>query len=256
MRYYAALGMVLFVYVSLWFVVALIKKRNDVADIAWGLGFVLMAWTSMLLADTQTVQSIIVVGLVTLWGTRLAIHIASRNSKKKEDYRYRAWREEWGRWFYLRSYGQVFLLQGALLYVIVLPVLLINASRDPVHSLILISGMAIWLLGFFFEVVGDYQLAQFIKTKEKGQIMETGLWKYTRHPNYFGEVVQWWGIWGIALATPLGWMSTIGPLTITALILWVSGIPMLEKKMMNNPSFVEYAKRTSKFFPLPQKNRK
>ena len=111
-----------------------------------------------------------------------------------------------------------------------------------------------WILGFVFESVGDAQLARFIKDPaNKGKLMQSGLWQYARHPNYFGEVLMWWGLWIIALSVPNGLYGIIGPLTITFLILKVSGIPMLEKRMEENPEFVEYKKRTSKFFPLPPK---
>lgn len=243
---------VLFVYMSLWFVVSLIKKRNDVADVAWGLGFVLMAWTSYLLSGTAGVRGLIVCTLVSIWGLRLAWHIQRRHTGKPEDYRYQAWRTEWGKWFYLRSYGQIYLLQGALLFFVVTPVLLINSSIASALGLLDAFGIVVWLIGFFFESVGDAQLARFIRNPEnKGKLMQSGLWAYTRHPNYFGEVTQWWGLWIIALSTPLGWIGLIGPLTITFLILKVSGIPLLEKKMEENPSFAEYKRRVSVFIPLP-----
>jgi steroid 5-alpha reductase family enzyme len=240
---------------SLWFVVSLIKKRNDVADVAWGLGFVIMAWASYFLSNNSGTRGLLVNILVSVWGLRLAWHIYSRNKGKKEDYRYFAWREEWGKWFYLRSYLQVYLFQGLLLFLIVLPVLIINKNSETVFGFLDFLGVAVWLFGFFFEAVGDMQLKNFIKNKEnKGKIMESGLWSYTRHPNYFGEVTQWWGIWILALSTPNGLLGIVGPITITFLILKVSGIPLLEKKMSENPEFEDYKKRVSMFFPLPPKN--
>ncbi len=237
---------------SLWFVVSLIKKRNDVADVAWGLGFVLMAWASFLLSGDFGARGLLVGVLVSIWGLRLAWHIHRRNKGRAEDYRYRNWRTEWGVWFYPRSYVQVYLLQGALLFLIVLPVLLINTSRSTMLGWLDVLGVAVWLAGFCFEVVGDAQLARFIKNPlNKGKIMQSGLWAYTRHPNYFGEVMQWWGVWAIALAVPGGWFGVVGPSTITFLILKVSGIPMLEKKMAEKPDFAKYKQRVSKFIPLP-----
>ena len=254
MNYYLILVLVLFVYMSLWFVVSLIKKRNDVADVAWGLGFVLMTWTSFFLSGTSGARGVLVGILVAVWGLRLAWHIHARNKGKAEDYRYLAWRKEWGKWFYLRSYAQVYLLQGLLLFLIVLAVLLINTSADIALGIRDAIGVVVWLFGFYFEVVGDAQLARFIKNPEnKGKLMQSGLWAYTRHPNYFGEVVQWWGLWLVALSVPNGWIGIIGPLTITFLILKVSGIPMLEKKMAENPEFAEYKRRVSVFLPLPRK---
>ncbi len=252
MNYYIILALALFVYMSIWFTISLLKKRNDVADVAWGLGFVLMAWAAFFIAGNFTIRSLLVNILVSIWGLRLAWHINSRNQGKSEDYRYLAWRKEWGSWFYIRSYFQVYLLQGALLYLIILPVLFINKSIGLNINYIDGLGVLIWAIGFFFESVGDAQLNNFIKNPiNKGRLMQTGLWKYTRHPNYFGEVTQWWGIWLIAMNVPNAWLGIIGPLTITILILKISGIPLLEKKMANNPEFAEYKKRASVFFPLP-----
>ena len=251
MNYYLTLVAILFVYMSLWFVVSLLKKRNDVADVAWGLGFVLMVWVSFVLSDDSGIRGLVVGTLVSIWGVRLAWHIHGRNKGKAEDYRYLAWRKEWGKWFYVRSYFQVYLLQGAFLFLIVLPVLLINKNAGGDLGLLDALGVLAWLVGFFFETVGDAQLARFIKNPaNKGKLMQDGLWRYTRHPNYFGEVTQWWGLWLIALAVPYGALGIIGPITITSLILKVSGIPMLEKKMEENPEFAEYKKRTSVFIPL------
>jgi steroid 5-alpha reductase family enzyme len=252
MNYFAALAIVLFVYVNLWFAVSLVKKRNDVADIAWGLGFTLLAWTAFFISDDAGTRALLVGILVTVWGLRLALHIGKRNAGKPEDYRYAAWRAAWGKWSYLRSYLQVYLLQGFLLYVVALPVLFVNRGEGKELGLSDLAGALVWLVGFLFEAVGDAQLAKFSgDPANKGKLMRSGLWRYTRHPNYFGEVTQWWGIWLIALSAPHGWMSVIGPLTITLLILKVSGIPMLERKMEQNPEFAEYKLTTSAFFPLP-----
>ena len=240
---------------SLWFVVSVLKKRNDVADVAWGLGFAIMAWSAYFLAGSAGIRGLLVCILVSLWGVRLAWHIHARNKGRAEDYRYVAWRKEWGKWFYLRSYLQVYLLQGALLFLIVTPVLLINDSSATTLGVLDIVGVLIWLVGFYFEAVGDAQLAKFIKKPiNKGKLMQGGLWAYTRHPNYFGEVTEWWGLWIIALAVPGGWIGVIGPLTITYLILKVSGIPMLERKMELHPDFTAYRERVSVLVPLPPKN--
>ena len=254
MNYFLTLALVLFVYMSSWFLVSLLRKRNDVADVAWGLGFVLMTWTSFFLSGTSGARGLLISTVVTIWGVRLAWHIHRRNRGKAEDYRYLAWRKEWGKWFYLRSYAQVYLLQGMFLVLIVLPVLFVNGSVGTALGLLDVIGMAVWLFGFYFEAVGDAQLARFIQNPEnKGKLMQSGLWAYTRHPNYFGEVTQWWGLWLVALSVPSGLLGIIGPLTITFLILKVSGIPMLEKKMAEHPEFAEYARRVSVFIPLPPK---
>jgi steroid 5-alpha reductase family enzyme len=238
---------------SFWFLVSLIKKRNDIADIGWGLGFVALSWLGLFLSDFS-IRACIVNTLVTVWGSRLAWHIYTRNRNKKEDYRYLAWRKEWGRWFYIRSYFQVFLLQGVFLFLIVLPVLYINASGYITFQMTDIIGLVVWSIGFYFESMGDRQLKQFVSNPtNKGKIMDQGLWRYSRHPNYFGEVTQWWGIFFIAISIPGALFTIIGPLTITILILFVSGIPLLEKKYAGRPDFEKYKKQTSIFFPLPPK---
>lgn len=254
MNYFLILALFLLFYMSLWFVYSVLKRRNDVADVAWGLGFVLLTWASYLISADSGSRGLLVGLLVSAWGLRLAWHISSRHRGKVEDYRYQAWRKDWGKWFYLRSYAQVYLFQGGLIYLVAVPLLLINQSSGASLGWLDVAGVAVWLLGFVFEVVGDAQLARFVKDPaNKGKLMQSGLWRYTRHPNYFGEVTLWWGIWLVALSVPYGFWSIIGPLTITILILKVSGISMLEKKMASNPEFADYKRRTSIFIPWPPK---
>jgi len=250
MNYYSTLGVVLWGYVTLWFLISLIKRRNDVADVAWGLGFVLLAWTSFFLSGTSGTRGALASILVSIWGLRLAWHIQTRHRGKPEDFRYMSWRREWGRWFYARSYAQVYLLQGALLFLVAWPMLMINRSARGTFGFLNGIGVCVWLFGFVFESAGDAELARFTRDpSHRGKILQSGLWRYTRHPNYFGEVVQWWGIWLLAVGVPGGWFGIVGPLTVTFLILNVSGIPMLEKKMAENLDFAEYKRRTNKFFP-------
>lgn len=252
MNSYFMLALALFEYMTLWFVVSLAKKRNDVADIAWGLGFLLMAWLSFFLAGFS-LKALLVNGLVTLWGLRLAWHIYHRNKNKPEDSRYLNWRKTW-KYFYLRSYLQVFLLQGIFLFLISLPVVFINNSVSSGFGFLEVVGFLVWGLGFYFESVGDRQLKEFVSNPaNKGKLIDQGLWRYSRHPNYFGEVAQWWGIFIIALSLPGSFWTIIGPLTITILILFVSGIPLLERKYAGRPDFEAYKKKTSIFIPLPPK---
>ncbi len=254
MNYFLVLALVLFVYMSIWFLISLVKKRNDVADEAWGLGFVVVAWTSLLISQGSW-PGFLVTTLVSVWGLRLAWHINRRHQGKPEDYRYLAWRNQWGKYFYLRSYLQVFVLQGLLIFIVAMPIILINKNSPVGLGVLDFIGTTIWLIGFYFEAVGDSQLAKFVKKpNNKGKIINTGLWKYSRHPNYFGEITQWWGIWIIALSTPFGWLGIVGPITITYLILFVSGIPLLEKKMAQNPDFIGYKKQTSLIVPLPRRS--
>jgi steroid 5-alpha reductase family enzyme len=238
---------------TFWFVISVIKKRNDVADIAWGLGFIFMAWLSFFISGFSF-KAILIDFLITVWGLRLAWHIYSRNKNKQEDSRYLEWRKTWKN-FYLRSYLQVFILQGILLFLISLPSMFINHSLGNAFGILDFIGLMIWGIGFYFESVGDAQLKQFISNPaNRGKIMNQGLWRYSRHPNYFGEVTQWWGIFIIALSIPLGFVTIIGPFTITILILFVSGVPMLEKKYTGRQDFEEYKKHTSIFIPLPPKD--
>jgi steroid 5-alpha reductase family enzyme len=242
------------VFMTGWFIAAQIRGRNDIADVAWGLGFVLAAAVSLVAGNLYSPRALLVSTLVLFWGLRLALHIHSRNRGKGEDPRYRKWREEWGRWFALRSFLQVFMLQGVLLLLVAVPIVFANtADARPLGWLDLL-GLLIWLYGFIFEAVGDWQLLKFIRNPaNKGKLMTSGLWRYTRHPNYFGEVTLWWGIWLMTLSLTGGWMTIIGPLTITFLILKVSGIPMLEKPYEERADFQEYQRHTSAFVPLPPK---
>jgi len=251
----AAVASVIFCYVSLLFVLSLIVKRNDIADVGWGMGIVLVGWTSFLLGAVQGVHLMLMLVLVSIWGVRLSARILLRNLGKEEDARYRAWRESW-EWFYVRSYLQVYLLQGLLMIVVGYPLVHVAAfGASGALGMFALVGLLVWCIGFYFEVVGDYELDSFIKKKKRGEtdeeILRSGLWRYSRHPNYFGEVTMWWGVWLIALASPYGLAAAIGPLMITFLILKVSGVPMLEKQFDGNPAFEEYKKRTSVFIPLP-----
>ncbi len=244
----------IFCYMSGWFVIALIKKRNDVADIAWGLGFVGIAFF-LFLTTTPTLQSVILYMLIAIWGIRLALHIGLRSKGKPEDFRYKKWREEWGNSFLLRSYLQVYLLQGFFMLIISLPIIVVSVAPVANTNPYVLAGVFIWLIGFAFEAIGDYQLMVFIKNKKnKSDIMQTGLWKYTRHPNYFGELLVWWGIFIIILPQQYGVWAIISPVTISYLLLYVSGIPMLEAKYKHNEQFQDYKKRTSAFFPMLPKN--
>ncbi len=243
---------IIITYVTAWFIVALIRKRNDLADIAWGLGIATVGATALILAGIEHLRLALAALLVLLWGSRLSYHIFKRvRAHTEEDYRYAQWRKEW-RYFRFRSYLQVFLLQGVLMIVVGYPLVHMSASANTPLSLLDGVAGATWLFGFVFETVGDRQLVRFIKSNpQPGAVLDSGLWRYTRHPNYFGEVTQWWGIWIFALATPWGWMAVIGPLTITLLIIKVSGVPLLEARLMQNPAYREYARRTSMLVPLP-----
>jgi steroid 5-alpha reductase family enzyme len=231
-----------------WYIVALLLHRNDVADVAWWLGFLLVAWYTFF--DHIGIHSgLIVTLLVSLWAIRLSVHIFLRNIAKSEDYRYKNWRDSWWKWFLFRSFFQIFVFQGVLLLVISFPVVVANIF-PPSFSIFEFLWIIFWSFGFFFESLGDYQLAQFRKNPlNKGKLIQSGLWSLTRHPNYFWEVLQWWSLWLFTLSTPYFLFAALGPITITFLILFVSWIPLLEKKMLLHPDFAEYRKNTNKFFP-------
>ncbi len=215
-----------------------------------------MAFLTFFLKAEFTFRQILVTVLIFIWGERLAIHIAIRNRGRGEDFRYAQWRKDWGKAFLIRSFFQIFMLQGVLLLIISYPVILINYSMEKGIKALDVMGLVLWVVGFFFEAVGDYQLLRFKRDKRnRGKIMSRGLWRFTRHPNYFGEAVMWWGIFLMAISVENGWTVIISPLLITLLLLKVSGVIMLEKKYVGNKEFEDYAKRTSGFFPwFPKKN--
>ena len=237
-------------YASLWFLVALRLRRNDVADVAWGAGFIVLALVGQFAAAAVSNRGILVLALVTIWGLRLSLHIGLRNQGKPEDPRYRKWREEWGRHATLRAYFQVFLLQGLLTVVILIPVTYTLAHQSSDLTWLDALGAAVWLVGFVFESVGDLQLARFKKAPgNRGRVITSGLWKYTRHPNYFGDALQWWAFYLIALAAG-GWWTVFSPLLMTTLLVRVSGVSLLEKSLaQSKPGYREYMATTSAFVP-------
>ena len=242
------------VYASLWFLVALKLRRNDVADVAWGAGFIVLSLAGQLATAAVSIRGMIILAMVTIWGLRLSWHSGLLNQGNPEDPRYRKWREEWGAHATVRAYFQVFMLQGVLIVVILIPVTHVLAHPSSDLTWLDALGASVWLGGFVFEAIGDLQLARFKKDpSNRGRVITSGLWKYTRHPNYFGEITLWWGVWLIACSAPGGWKTVLGPATISFLILCVSGIPLLEKKYEENAEFKEHQRRTSAFFPLPPK---
>ena len=247
---------VIFFYMTALFVLALIHRDNSIADVAWGPGFILVAWITLWIDGSFTLRQLIAGTLILIWGARLAVRIHLRNRGKGEDIRYRKWRETWGRTFVIRSYFQVFILQGCILLMNIAPILVINTYDSGNFSMLDVFGVLLWVLGFTFESIADWQLDRFIADQNsRGKIMDRGLWRYSRHPNYFGEVTMWWGIYCLALSVPWGWMSIIGPLTITGSILFVSGIPMTERLMAKTRGFAAYKKQTSVFIPwFPKKD--
>lgn len=253
MNQFISTAILIFIYMNLFYLVAVIKKNNSIVDIGWGLGFVVIACFTLITCETNvTFRMLIPNLLVMIWGLRLFYYILIRNHGKKEDFRYAKWREEWGKNIYIRSYLQVFMLQGFIMYIIAYPIIANNISYIPSFELVDYLGILVWIIGFAFEVIGDYQLKVFIKNpNNKVRIMQSGLWKYTRHPNYFGEATMWWGLFlmGFNTASKAGVLGIISPLTITLMLVFVSGVPLLERKYKDNVEFQAYAKKTSKFIP-------
>lgn len=244
-----------FLYMNLLFLLALFLKKNDIVDIAWGMGFIFITVLSLLLIPGLHFRRILVSGFVIIWGLRLAVYIYLRNRGRQEDFRYAQWKKDWGKHWIIRSYLQVFVLQGFFMLTIAYPLFLLAQNQSDAFSYLDMIGIVLWLTGFFFEAVGDAQMRRFKQdTSNQGKIMDKGLWRYTRHPNYFGEATMWWGIYAITLNMTYGWMAVLSPLIITFLLLKVSGVPMLEKKYASNPAYREYIRKTSAFLPmLPKK---
>ncbi len=256
-------GLYLFLYMCFAFVISLIRKDNGTADIAYGWGFVLLAWTTYALG-MPGLPAFIVSILVTIWAARLSIRIYLRSIGKPEDFRYKKWREEWGKTFVWRSFLQVYVLQGIVIYLVSIPVMMLNIYNGPIiFGLIALLGLLVWLKGFLFETIGDYQLARFIHNPaNKGHVMDRGLWHFTRHPNYYGESLMWWGIALVTFGTlgaitPL-WFAAIafvGPVLITFMLLKVSGVPLLEAHFAGQPEWEAYKAKTSVFIPwFPKKS--
>lgn len=256
---YLTLGLIILGLMSLLWLVSLALKNSSIVDIFWGSGFVITAWAAFLLTPQgYEGRKWLIAILVTLWGLRLTLHILTRNWGKPEDFRYQVWRKEAGAAWWWRSFFKVFLLQGILMWVISTPLLAAQVSAQPAKLTWLDSlAIPLWLMGFFFEAVGDWQLRRFIANPaNKGKVLQTGVWRYTRHPNYFGDATQWWAYYLIALAAG-GWWTIFSPAIMTFLLTRVSGVTLLEKSLKEEkPGYKEYAERTSSFIPwFPKKEK-
>jgi steroid 5-alpha reductase family enzyme len=235
---------------ALW-LVSLLLKNSSIVDIFWGTGFVILAWVYFVLSpDGFMTRKLLLAILVTLWGLRLSLYILYRNRGKPEDFRYQKWRREsGGRWWW-KSFFQVFVLQGVLMWIISAPLLAAQTSLLPGRLTALdILGAMLWAIGFSFETAGDLQLARFkANPVNKGKVMDRGVWQYTRHPNYFGDAAQWWGYFLIAAAAG-GWWTIFSPILMTIMLMRVSGVTLLEKTLETRPGYKEYIERTSAFIP-------
>ena len=247
------LGLAITVMVGTW-LVSLRLRDVSIVDIAWGATGALLAFSTFVLTHGPLPRKLLITGMTVIWGCRLAFHIATRSRGKGEDFRYAAMRAERPQAFPLRSLVTVFLLQAFLIWAISMPAQVAQLSRETAGLTLLdFLGAGIWLLGFVFEVVADGQLKSFLANPaNRGRVMDRGLWRYSRHPNYFGDSLIWWGIFLVAAATPGGWMTVFSPLIMTFLLMRVSGVPMLEEALATRrQGYREYMERTSPFFPWP-----
>lgn len=256
MNPYIGSALLLLLFFTILFVVAQILKNNAIVDSFWGPSFLLVAVYTLIVATEPGIRSYVLTAMVLIWALRLFFYITVRNWNKPEDYRYINMRKRWGTSFpMLKAYLNVFVLQGVLSYIVGLPIISTNTSSLQSLTMINYVGILLWIIGFFFETVGDQQLKTFkAKSENKGKLMTEGLWAYTRHPNYFGESAMWWGIFFVSLAGLRDLFFIVSPIIMTLLLLYVSGVPLLEKKYKDREDFKAYTRRTNKFFPWFPKN--
>jgi steroid 5-alpha reductase family enzyme len=253
-----ALAAALAAMFALW-LLSLRLRDASIVDIWWGPGIAALAWVAYAAAGGGAhPRRLLLLGLVTLWGLRLGGHLLRRNAGRGEDPRYQAMRRHHGERFARASLFTVFGLQGLLQWVVALPILLAQAAPgEPRLGALDAAGALMFAVGLFFEAVGDVQLARFkADATNAGRVMDAGLWRYTRHPNYFGDCAAHWGMFLVALATPRGWAGAIGPLVMTVLLLRVSGVALLERSIgKRRPAYADYQRRTSAFLPWPPRER-
>ena len=250
-------ALIILVLVTLLWIWSIIIKNVSIVDLFWGFGFVVVNAFYLFMSGELNTRKILILTLVGLWGLRLAIYLAWRNIGKGEDFRYQEFRRYYGPkrywWF---SYFQTFLLQGALIMIVSLPLLGINSSASSGDLNVLdYIGIVVWIIGFVFEAGGDFQLAIFKNDPaNRGKVLNTGFWKYTRHPNYFGDSAVWWAYAIFSMAAGSYW-QIIGSIVMTLLIIRISGVALLEKTLNNTkPQYKEYVQKTSSFFPwVPKK---
>lgn len=248
--YFEGLLWVLAFFSFVWIVSVFIKNAS-IVDIFWGVAYVVLSIFYFLNSGEPTPRKIIVLLMVILWGLRLSIYIFFRNKGKEEDFRYQEFRKRYGEhrywWF---SFFQVFLLQGVLVWIISAPLLAIQLSTKSTLSFLDYIGIGVWLVGFVFEAGGDYQMSKFKKNpRNKGKLMQSGFWKFTRHPNYFGDAAVWWGFAILSISSGT-YLTVLGPALMTWLLLKVSGVAMLERTLVETkPGYKEYVQKTSAFIP-------
>jgi steroid 5-alpha reductase family enzyme len=246
------------VLMTVTWLISVVRHDASIVDRVWGLSFVVLAAVYAVLGDGAGPRTGLVLVLVTIWGLRLSIYITKRNWGDGEDKRYAAMREKQPESFAITSLYKVFWLQAVLAWVISLPLLAALHRPSPETLGVLdVLGVVVWVVGFVFEAGGDWQLARFLRDPDnRGKVMDRGLWRYTRHPNYFGDTTVWWGFFLIALATG-AWWSAIGSALMTVFIVKVSGVALTDRGMASGGSkregYDEYVRRTNAFIPGPRK---
>ncbi|TWU40912.1 DUF1295 domain-containing protein [Novipirellula artificiosorum] len=247
-------GAVAVIAIALW-VFSLLRRNVNVVDVFWGLGFVVIAWLSLSQTGPASMRVTCLAAMVTVWGFRLASYLAWRNWGKPEDHRYAAMREKHGNQFGWVSLVTVFGLQALLMWFISLPIQ-VAIGKNVAWSPLVILGFALWGVGIFFEAVGDLQLARFkADALNRGKVMNLGLWRYTRHPNYFGDFLVWWGFYFVAVEPDSWWWTILSPIIMSVLLIRVSGVRLLESSLRSRvEGYEQYVKITSAFFPRPPKH--
>jgi steroid 5-alpha reductase family enzyme len=245
----------IFLFMVTMFTIAQLIKDNSIVDIGWGLGFVIIAFVSYFSAEGESsLRQTIVLTLVSLWGIRLFLHLLIRSIGRGEDFRYANFRKQWGKNVRIIAFFRVFMMQGAIMLLLAYPIILVNVADSSGFDLFAALGLIVWLIGFLFQSIGDYQLEHFKKRKkDKEEILKSGLWRYSRHPNYFGEAAMWWGIYLIVLGVPNGWTAFFSAAFINLLLLKVSGVPFLDKRYAENKEYQLYKQETNLFIPWPPK---
>ncbi|MFC5528135.1 DUF1295 domain-containing protein [Cohnella yongneupensis] len=247
---YGISGAAVFIFMVFLFLAAQIKKDNSIVDIGWGLGFVIVALTTFGYQEGFDSRRVLVTSLVCIWGVRLAAYLFIRSLGRGEDYRYADFRKQWGSRATLIAFFRVFMMQGLIMLLLAYPIIRVNSEQSGALDLAAYLGLAVWIIGFGFQAIGDWQLRQFKSNRrDKEEVLTTGLWRYTRHPNYFGEAVMWWGIALIVLPMPGGWGAIISSLLINLLLIKVSGVPFLDRRYAHNPAYQQYKKETNRFLP-------
>lgn len=248
------LGLTVFIFFNIIFLISVLKRDFGIIDIAWGMSFLIIFITGLIQYQTFQFSIIQIIGvLVTLWALRLSGYLFYRLLKKgKEDFRYAAWRKEWGEKANRTAYLRVFMLQAVLSILIASPIYLVHLESLELYQLSFYDGVGVLisLFGLIFESIADWQKNKFKKEQtNKSKLCTIGLWKFSRHPNYFGEAVFWWGI-GIICFNPLAfYFAFFGPLLLNFFLLKVSGVTMLEDSYKGREGFEEYKSKTNAFIP-------